>query len=278
MKYSAWLILCFCAFILLVAGCPRDTGNTETKGTEASDNGGNGSESQENPCEEQPCAEGNPCSGDNPCAEENPCGEQPCAKNPCGEQPCEPDSENPCNPCEPMDNIKKVLLTTSKGEIMLDVHFDWAPLGAARFIELVEAGFYNEAPWFRVFKDPQGISVAQAGIAADPAVTAQWQERTIMDEKVIIGNKPGTLAFGKTQFPNSRSTHIFINLSDNSQALDFQGFAAFAEIVKGMDVALALQETGSGAVDQSELSRRGIEYFRQVAPDGDVIEKAEVVE
>jgi hypothetical protein len=97
-----------------------------------------------------------------------------------------------------------------------------------------------------------------------------------MDEPVITGNKRGTVAFGKSQMPNSRSTHIFINLADNSSALDPQGFACFAIIKEGLDVADSLQETGAGAVDQGQLSQRGIEYFKSVVPNGDVITRAYV--
>lgn len=167
----------------------------------------------------------------------------------------------------------QVVLETTKGDIVLDVREDWAPIGAARFLELVNAGYFDGAPWFRVISG----FVAQCGIAADPEMTSNWQGRTIKDEPVVQGNTRGTLAFGKTGAPDSRSTHIFINYGDNTR-LDPMGFSAFAEVAEGMDVADSLHVTGDGKVEQHLLSDRGIGYFSQVMPQGDVIRRAYVRE
>ncbi|MDQ3023979.1 MAG: peptidylprolyl isomerase [bacterium] len=173
---------------------------------------------------------------------------------------------------DPAAGLPKVVLETTKGDIVLAIHHDWAPIGAKHFLELVNAGFYNGAPWFRVM---DGF-MAQTGIAADPAVTAKWQNQTIQDEPVKQGNGRGMVSFGKSGAPNSRSTHIFINYADNSGSLDPQGFSAFAEVVEGMDVADKLLKTGDGTVDQMELSSKGIAYFKSKFPDGDVITRAYV--
>ena len=81
----------------------------------------------------------------------------------------------------------QVVLETTKGDITLEVHEDWAPIGAAHFLKLVGEGYYDGAPWFRVI---EGF-VAQCGIAADPAVTAEWQGQCIDDEpaKIVAGKE-----------------------------------------------------------------------------------------
>src|SRR5438309_301752 len=43
-----------------------------------------------------------------------------------------------------------VKLATTKGDILLDVHRDWAPLGADRFYNLVKIGFLDDVAFFRV--------------------------------------------------------------------------------------------------------------------------------
>lgn len=48
---------------------------------------------------------------------------------------------------------------------------DWAPLGAARFITLSKAGFFEDCRFFRVL---QGF-VAQFGINGDPTVQAKYR-------------------------------------------------------------------------------------------------------
>src|ERR1700688_3048875 len=44
----------------------------------------------------------------------------------------------------------KVQFTTTKGNIVIEVHRDWAPLGADRFYNLVRNGFFTDAAFFRV--------------------------------------------------------------------------------------------------------------------------------
>jgi cyclophilin family peptidyl-prolyl cis-trans isomerase len=162
-----------------------------------------------------------------------------------------------------------VVFETTKGDIVLEVHPSWSPLGAAHFIELVEAGFYDGAPWFRVIPG----FVAQCGVAADPALNVTWGEETILDEPVRQGNLPGYVAFGKSAMPNSRSTHIFINYIDNSGALDSQGFSCFAQVVEGFDNARELFPCEFG--DQAGLGAAGgLDRFRQAYPNADYITRA----
>jgi hypothetical protein len=46
----------------------------------------------------------------------------------------------------------EVSSTSGVGKVLLKVHHDWAPLGAARFCELVDAKYYDEVKFFRVIK------------------------------------------------------------------------------------------------------------------------------
>src|SRR5258708_359628 len=45
----------------------------------------------------------------------------------------------------PADGVYRVKFETSKGPFILEVHRDWAPLGTARFLELVKSGYFNDA-------------------------------------------------------------------------------------------------------------------------------------
>lgn len=164
-----------------------------------------------------------------------------------------------------------VVFETTKGEIVIQLHPEWSPLGVVHFMELVNAGFYNGAPWFRVI---DGF-VAQCGVAADPNMNTKYGEKTINDEPVIQGNTRGMVAFGKSGAPNSRSTHIFVNLVDNSKGLDPQGFSCFGEVIKGMDVADKLTRCEYG--DQMGLAAPGgLDKFKAQYPDADFIVKAYV--
>lgn len=59
------------------------------------------------------------------------------------------------------------------------------------------------------------------------------------DEPVKAENTRGRIAFASRSAKNSRSTQMFISLRDNSNTgfrLDRQGFAPFAEVVRGMKI------------------------------------------
>jgi peptidyl-prolyl cis-trans isomerase A (cyclophilin A) len=169
-----------------------------------------------------------------------------------------------------------VRLECSRGDIVLEVHPEWQPIGAAHFIELIKAGFYDGAPWFRVI---DGF-MAQTGIAADPNQNTEWSARTIVDEDLVMGCERGFVAFGKSSLPNSRSTHFFINFADNRRFLDPQGFAAFAVVVEGMDVADELQRIPDEELAETGLSQPslaqpgGMRAFGKAFPDADYIVRA----
>jgi peptidyl-prolyl cis-trans isomerase A (cyclophilin A) len=274
-KLTAVIILALLAISVLTAACPRDKGDNttvavesgtpedETKVVDASNPDEKGDTNVNIDVSQEGKTEGGDTATEGDKTADTPA--EPGATPPAEEKPAEPAKD-------PGAGLTKVVLETSKGNIVLGIHEDWSPLGAKHFLELVDAGYYNGAPWFRVIKG----FMCQCGIAADPAVTAKWQNQTIQDEPVIKGNSRGNVSFGKSGAPNSRSTHFFINYVDNSQSLDPQGFSAFAEVVEGMDVADKLKITGEGTVEQGQLSARGIAYFKEKFPDGDVIIRAYV--
>merc|ERR1712178_101807 len=79
-----------------------------------------------------------------------------------------------------------------------------APLGAARFRELIDSNFFKAARFFRVI---DGF-MAQFGIHANPTVAAQWREKKLKDDPVKEANKRGMLSFA-TSGKNSRTTQMF---------------------------------------------------------------------
>ena len=176
-------------------------------------------------------------------------------------------------------DVTRVKLTTTKGDVVIEVHPEWAPRGAERFLTLVREGFYDGVKFFRVL---DGF-MAQTGIAGDPAIHAAWKDKTIKDDPVVKSNQRGFVTFAKTGAPDSRSTQFFINFADNAN-LDSMAFAPFGEVVEGMDVIDSLYSGyGEGAPrgrgpDQSAIVREGNAYLEDQFPKLDAITKAEVVE
>ncbi|MGA2124826.1 MAG: peptidylprolyl isomerase [Xanthobacteraceae bacterium] len=183
---------------------------------------------------------------------------------------------NPAALTEKAPDVYKVRFDTSKGAVVIEVHRDWAPIGADRFYNLVKNGFYDDVRFFRVIK---GFMV-QFGVNGDPKVSSGWRAATIQDDPVKQSNKRGSITFA-TSGPNSRTSQVFINFADNAR-LDGQGFAPFGEIVAGMDVVDQLfSGYGEGAPrgqgpDQSRLQREGNDYLIKVFPNLDFIKRATI--
>jgi cyclophilin family peptidyl-prolyl cis-trans isomerase len=170
----------------------------------------------------------------------------------------------------------KADLDTSKGLIVIDVHRDWAPLGADRFYNLVKNGFYDDIRFFRVI---DGF-MAQFGIHGTPAIQSAWRNVQIKDDPVKQSNKRGFVVFA-TAGPNTRTTQLFINFGDNA-SLDKQGFAPFGEVSKGMDVVDKIYSGyGEGAPrgkgpDQNRIQSEGNVYLNKAFPKLDYIKTATI--
>ena len=130
--------------------------------------------------------------------------------------------------------LARVRVETTKGAFVLEVHRDWAPRGADRFMTLVRTGFFDDSRFFRV----RARYIAQFGIAGNPAVTREWKDRYFPDDSVRTTNVRGTFAFAMTG-PNLRNTQVYINLVDNTQ-LDAQGFSPVGRVIEGMAVVDSL--------------------------------------
>ena len=155
----------------------------------------------------------------------------------------------------------QVRLETSAGDVVIQVHRAWGPLGADRFYNLVEAGFYDDSRVYRVIPD----FMAQFGLHANPYVSQAWKAAYIVDDPVVETNTRGRVAFAKGGV-HTRTTEIFISYKDNS-ALDAEGFTPIGEVVEGMDVVDAFYgDYGDGPPRgdgpyQAMAAARGNEYL-----------------
>lgn len=174
-------------------------------------------------------------------------------------------------------DIFHVKLDTSKGLVDIEVHRDWAPIGADHFFELVKNGFYDGDRFFRVVRR----FAVQFGINGDPQTNALWSTGMLPDDPVKEKNGKGTLTYAQ-RGPNARTTQLFFNLSDNRKTLDHAGFAPIGKVVEGMDVVEGLYgfygdmpPSGQGP-DPTRIQQQGNEYLQLHFPRLDFIKKATV--
>lgn len=176
-----------------------------------------------------------------------------------------------------VSDVYQVKFETSKGEFVVEVHPEWAPLGATQFKQLVEDGVFTDARFFRVIEN----FMVQFGIAGDPELAAKWRAKQIKDDRVTQSNTRGMVTFA-TAGPNTRTSQVFINFGNNS-FLDSQGFAPFGKVTSGMDVVDSLyDEYGEGAPNgrgpsQGRIQSEGNAYLKKDFPKLDYIIKATIV-
>lgn len=174
--------------------------------------------------------------------------------------------------------LTRIRLDTTAGVIVIDVHRAWAPRGADRFVNLVRAGFYNDATVFRI----RPGTWAQFGIPADPAVAQAWRLQTFPDDPFRETNTRGTVAFAFA-VPDGRTTQVFINLRNNAATHDKEPFVPFGRVTEGLDVAdhfFAGYGEGLGGIragKQDPAFAEGNAFFDRVYPKLDRIRTASLV-
>jgi peptidyl-prolyl cis-trans isomerase A (cyclophilin A) len=182
---------------------------------------------------------------------------------------------NPRLANDPAPERFTVNLQTARGELHVDVRRSWAPHGADRIYNLVRAGYFDDTAFFRVI---EGF-IAQVGISGIPEVNRAWRGAAIDDDPVAQSNARGTISFAAAG-KNTRTTQIFINLSDNPQ-LDAMGFAPFGR-VRELDLAQKLYAGyGEGAPAghgplQARIQREGNAYLKGSFPELDFIQHATI--
>lgn len=179
------------------------------------------------------------------------------------------------SPSSTVEREVRVRFETTQGDFYVDVHRDWAPRGADRFLELVRTGYYDGCRFFRVVPD----WVVQWGINGDPAVSVRWENQAIPDDPVMQPNRRGTIVFAAAG-PDTRTTQVFINYADHSSELDSRGFAPFGEVVEGMEVVDSLNaEYGEDpTAKQADIVAKGNVWLDEQYPNLDWVRSARIVE
>jgi len=139
-----------------------------------------------------------------------------------------------------------IVLSTSLGDITVELFADKAPVTVKNFLAYVDAGFYDGTIFHRVIPD---FMIQCGGFTPD---MAQKKTNAPIKNEADNGlsNEPYTLAMARTSDINSATSQFFINLADNvfldHGKRDF-GYAVFGKVVKGTEVVdkIGAVKTGS---------------------------------
>ncbi len=134
------------------------------------------------------------------------------------------------------DDLPRVKLVTSQGDIIVELFENEAPESVANFINLVKQGYYNDVTFHRVLP----MFMAQGG---DPQGTGSGGPGyTIRDEHTKANHRKhfrGSLSMAKTGAPNSGGSQFFLCFVPTSY-LDGK-HTAFGRVIEGMENAAALK-------------------------------------
>ena len=132
---------------------------------------------------------------------------------------------------------QKVRLSTSMGDIVLQLDAEKAPKTVANFVQYVQSGHYAGTVFHRVM---DGFMIQGGGMGAD------MQEKPTrapipLESKSGLSNMRGTVAMARTMIPDSATAQFFINVGDNLRldavnSADGNGYAVFGKVIEGMDV------------------------------------------
>lgn len=135
------------------------------------------------------------------------------------------------------DDLPRVKITTSKGDIVVELFENEAPNTVANFIALVEKGFYDGTPFHRVI----GGFMAQGG---DPTGSGRGGPGHVIDCEVgLPGARKhflGTLSMAHAG-PNTGGSQFFLTFRP-TEHLDGK-HTVFGRVIEGIDVLPKLTRT-----------------------------------
>ena len=138
-----------------------------------------------------------------------------------------------------------VVLSTSMGDIKVELYQDKAPITVKNFLDYAKAGYYDGTVFHRVIP---GFMVQGGGLTPDLQDKRDGQKAPIKNESDNgLKNDTGTLAMARTSVPDSATSQFFINVKDNAflnkeNAGDKVGYAVFGKVIDGMDIVRKIEQ------------------------------------
>ena len=140
----------------------------------------------------------------------------------------------------------RVTMTTTVGDIVLELDADKAPITVYNFIRYADEGYYNGTIFHRVMSN---FMIQAGGFTVEMDKKEKGLHPTIKNEwRNGLKNKRGTISMARLGGdPDSASSQFFINVVDNARLdrpqRDGAAYAVFGKVVEGMDVVDKIRNT-----------------------------------
>ncbi len=164
--------------------------------------------------------------------------------------PLQPSADSPT----PGAGNPLVVLSTSHGDITLELFKTEAPVSVQNFLQYANDGFYSGTVFHRVRK---GFMIQGGGFT--PTLDEKPTRPPIQNEATNgLHNVRGTLAMARTRALRSATSQFYINVVDNRMldhtgyAPEDFGYAVFGRVLSGMEVVdriAAVPTTSKGPMD-----------------------------
>ncbi len=149
-----------------------------------------------------------------------------------------------------------ITISTSAGDIHLELDATNAPITVANFLKLAEDGYYAGTIFHRII---DGFMVQGGGLNEDMSPKPTGTDPIQNEASNGLKNDRGTIAMARTMEPHSATGQFFINHKDNdflnhtAETSQGWGYAVFGSVIDGMDVvdqiALSTTSTVGGYAD-----------------------------
>ena len=146
------------------------------------------------------------------------------------------------------DKNPVVLMSTSMGDIRIELDAEKAPITTKNFVDYVSAGHYDGLIFHRVIP---GFMIQGGGM--DAALNEKSNKSPIKNEAANgLKNDIGTLAMARTNVVDSATSQFFINVKNNdflnhrsTAAAEF-GYAVFGRVIEGIEVVRNIEKVPTG--------------------------------
>ena len=154
------------------------------------------------------------------------------------------------------DQMSLVTISTSAGDIHLELDANNAPITVANFLKLAEDGYYSGTIFHRII---DGFMVQGGGLDENMAPKPTNTDPIQNEANNGLKNDRGSIAMARTMDPHSATGQFFINHKDNdflnhtAETSQGWGYTVFGSVIDGMDVvdqiALSTTSTVGGYAD-----------------------------
>ncbi len=137
-----------------------------------------------------------------------------------------------------------VTMSTSKGNIRIELDAEKAPITTKNFLDYVNEGYFDGLIFHRVIP---GFMIQGGGF--DSGMSQKKAKSPIKNEAGNgLKNVTGSIAMARTNVVDSATAQFFINVKDNeflnhkNTSADGYGYAVFGQVIEGMDVVQTIEK------------------------------------